>query len=268
MLTPEAINRINELFAAGAQLPDTHAPTVALPGDTKIVSLEKYLQNPLRMRAAYTTPDVESFIQYLKGNTVTATGVFFDLEDMEAVAVIDLGDHTDPGWGDHRATYAAKFSPEYAAIRALASRPVPQRELIEFIEEWADQLTILGTSDAEMDIKKGLQAVRKVDIKRARESSHEDTDMSASLSEFERIEATSGAGDLPRKLVFRCSVVDDSMDRDIVLPLHLITTSDRPHFGARIWRKDAILRETAYELLERIRDGSGVDRVFVGSVRK
>ena len=92
--------------------------------------------------------------------------------------------------------------------------------------------------------------------------------MGAKRSAFETVEAESGAGQLPSGFLFTCKAYDETSELTLDLRLSLLTGGGEPSFRLRVMRHDAVIREIAEDVEERIKQAIGDDtlRVFVGHI--
>ncbi|MEQ9131133.1 MAG: DUF2303 family protein [Salinisphaeraceae bacterium] len=269
-----AIQRIQELSAAAAELPSTHVPAKVLPGDSHIHSLEEYLAAPLFMRQTFKTHRVDDFVRYVNVEAVPEeTGLFISPDGDKATAIIDYGVHKTPKWGHHRAKLALQPTPAYEALLALCAEPVTQRGLIDWLEDWRDAIApIMADDDGNEEIislSKAIAKLRRINIKAKVESGHEEGNFRGSRTTMEEVEATSVDGDPPAYFDLSSALYEDTQVRDIRSRLALLSGAEKPMFQLRIMGHDYLKKAVATELEDRIRagvnPGHGV-RIFVGNV--
>jgi len=273
-----AIQRIEQLAVTALTLPKTDIPAVALPGDAKLQSLESFSQQPARMRSTYTTERLGDFTKYVNDEHLleSATAMFVDPRGEGATCIIDHGNHEEPLWGDHRAILAMKHTPEFAALLKATQETLTQRNLTDFLEDWADEITPLtiieedGEEKSEkVSVARAIASIRTVDIKGKHETSHTDGNFKAARTSMEEIEAKARSGSLPSFLVMSCSLYPDTRQRDITARLSLLTGGDKPAFRLRIVGLEKIEHETSEDVQLMLRSGIEEDvRMYIGAVKR
>lgn len=122
-------------------------PAVMRPAGMSVEPLEHLLSHPTRVRAHYTTDDLDDLIRYVQehGATEDDPHIYLDAPaapatafagTATAVAVLDHGNRDRPLWRDHRATWAPTLHPALEALGALVNRPVTQDALLDYLDAW------------------------------------------------------------------------------------------------------------------------------------
>lgn len=265
----KAIERIEQLAAAASdRLPKTHIPAIALPQGTQIHDLEHLLAAPVRMRQTYTTERLADFCRYVKAEAeggLSDAACFVAPNGSGADAVLDYGTHSAPLWGSHRAELRMRHTAEFTALDEITRRPLTQRDLIDFIEDWAHILTPVRGDD-EISLPQALAAIRRVDIKQTKNVGHEQGDWGATRSSMEQIEAKSGDQALPDGFQVRCRVYPHTAERTITARLSLLTGDDTPRLRLRILGREQLMQEIAEEIEQAISTELAGIRVFVGGI--
>lgn len=261
----------------------TEVPCLVLPEGNQIASLEKFLDQPVRMRRKYRTERIEDFAKYVNnaGAIIDRAAIFVTPKNGGAVAILDYGDHITPLWGDHRAILAMRKMPEICALEEACSQPITQRKLIDFLEDWLDHARQFSSMEGDeendyevmftdMSIPRAVAAIRRVDIKKAREQSHEHGDMRNQMSAMESVEASTSIGKLPAGFRFRCAPYENLIEREYTVRLALRTEdTSTPKFTLRIMAAEQTEVLVAQEIEERIRNAVteiNPERIFVGTI--
>jgi uncharacterized protein YfdQ (DUF2303 family) len=268
-MNDEAIKRIEQLVAAGAELPATDVPVAVLPNGTMVQSLEKFLERPRQMRRTFKTDRLTDFLTYATEECSTdASAVFVQSDGSGAKAVIDYGRHDAPQWGQHQAVLNMQHTPEFAALLDACAAPLSQRELTDWLEDWADIIQShegSGLEQKEITNSVAVQRIRGVEIKSKSTRTHSDEDFKASVSGMDAIEASAkGSGSLPSLFAVTCSIYPDTEPRTVRARLSLRTGDEKPSFRMRILSHDALMLAVAREVEKRIREEMGGVRVFIG----
>lgn len=243
------------------------APAIVLPEGNKIDSFERLLKTPIRQRARFQTTRLGDFLDYIEEEaTEKETAVFVDSEGGGARAIIDFGSDTDPLWKEHKADLNLKATPEFRALEEACARPLSQRDITDWLEDWAEIITPVSDSK-NISLSRAVSLIRRVDIKASATATHEDGDYKQSRSALEEVEARSGSDALPEVFQVTCRVFPDTQERVITARLSLRTSSDKPAFRLRIIGEEALRRSVAEEIEQAVRSRlEGTARVFVGAI--
>lgn len=258
----QAIQHIEQNAVAevvGSHLAALNLPVVLTPEAYSLTSIEKYLPAPQRFRGTFRTRNVQEFGAYVN-NSLTVSSVlvaargFIDCDKMAAVAILDLGHPGNPGHGEHRAYLVLEAAPEYKSLLGINTKPLQQRDLAEWMEDWRDNLTAYPAgSDTPIDIKEAIAAVRALTVEAKVSREHAVGDMSASKSALESIDATSRGKTLPAFLHFRCAPYEEMPPRDFVLRLGVLTEAT-PAYKLRIIRLESHVDAMAQEFKALVHD--------------
>lgn len=267
MINESAIKRIEQLSSASLTRPDTFTPTVVLPGDCSVHSLEKFQERPVRQRAKFATERLKDFCDYVgRESDLDHTAVFIEPDGSGATAVLDFGDCETPMWKEHRAALKMKYTPEFQAVMSLCRRPVDQRELTDFLEDWHH----LARPEADGEIipvNAAITAIRAVTISNIREATTEVADFEASASALSKISAKSKAGKLPGKLVIPCRLYPHTKKFEVCCRVSILTGESSPTFSVRIIGLESMQVEVAEEVELEIGSAlKGKARIYVGEI--
>jgi uncharacterized protein YfdQ (DUF2303 family) len=256
MLDQAAIKELNKsqaISAAETAITGQVDTLVALPDDFKVHDLENYLVARRRARGTMQTSSVTDFAQYATTHKEEGAAVFVDADDMEAVAVLNLGTPDDPGHADNRAKLKLKKTAAFMAMMQHASgTALKQATAAEFLEDWTEH-TDCYNDEGNVSKPKAIAAVRKLTIESMRKLESSEQSLSASKSAFESIQATS-ADPLPTIIYFRCVPYVGLAERQFVLRLGVQTGGDKPSIVLRIVKAELHAEEMANELAELTRE--------------
>ena len=219
----------------------TFTPVLALPADVKIHSIEKFQELRSRFRGSLATHSLKDFADYVIAAQGPAVAGFVDGDSMACTVYFNLGTAAEPGHGDYTATLGLKKTAAFIALECAAQRQHAQRDLSDWIEDWAPNLKALDADDKEIDLRKAAGAIRSISIEQARKSEHVVGDMSASRSAMDQIEAKSSEG-LPAEFLFTVAPYEGLIARTIRLRVAVLTGGDKPTLRLR-WIGEAQLRE-------------------------
>lgn len=263
------IKRIEELAAGAAPRLDSHIPAQVLPGDSSVQSLEHLQEVPARMRSTFKTERIRDFVAYLKENAGVAAAVFVAPDGGGALGVIDYGNQDAPRWGDHKAKLGMKRTPEFAAVERICEEALSQRDVIDWIEDWRDIIQPAvesGGEATEVPIARALAAIRKINLKEAIDTGHEEGDFRNRRTAMEEIEASSGGDAIPGLYKVSCRPYPETITRTVYLRLAVMTSGREPKLRFRIIGHEALKQSVAEEIeLDLTARLTGI-RVFIGSV--
>lgn len=274
MFTAEAIQELSRAQAitaasaavGSAALGANGHDVVALPEQFKLHDLEQYLPTPRRLRGSMTTPVLADFSAYTDENKEAGATVFVNPDNMQAIAVLNLGTPYNPGHGDNRAVLAPPKTAAIAALLAIASgSQKKQIDVAEYLEDWAPLIRCENESGEDIAVKHAAAAVRKITIEGTRRQESSEQQLSAARSTFEQVKAT-GTDHLPVLIDVTCEPYLGLAARTFRLRLGIVT-GDKPALVLRIVKREQHDEEMAQELAQLVRGaltGSDVP-VLVGS---
>ncbi len=240
------LNKAQAITAAETAVTGQVDTLVALPEDFKVHDLENYLVTRRRARGTMQTSSVADFAEYATTHKEEGAAVFVDADDMEAVAVLNLGTPEDPGHADNRAKLKLKKTAAFMALNRITDMAHKQATIGEFLEDWTEH-TDCYNDEGNVSKAQAIAAVRKLTIESMRKLESSEQSLSASKSAFESIQATS-ADPLPTIIYFRCVPYVGLNERQFVLRLGVQTGGDKPSIILRIVKAELHAEEMANEL--------------------
>lgn len=254
-----AINQIRDLVQGqevNAILSHQPCDAVAVPRDIQIQSLENLNIGRYRFRGAMKTTSIEDFTRYSVGFAADGTRCFINADNMAAVTVLNLGTLAEPGHADNTATIALKKTAPYAALLDINGDRKTQKELAEWVEDYADFLIGFDANGEVIPAKKSAAALRKITIESNQSADFEDNEFSGKRSLMETVEAKT-KDIMPVAFEFKCVPFEGLQERPFKLRLSIIT-GDRPVLVLRIAQleatQEAIANEFRELLIEKFKD--------------
>lgn len=230
----------------------SETPAVII-GNT-IHSLEYLQPGRSRFRGIFETSVLSEFAAYVKANP--GGHGFIGAKNFTATVFHNLGDKDNPGHGDWRSTLTLEPTAAYAAMITIEGARLTQKQLVEWIEDWNQELEAkFGERAAVSDIAGALNAIRNLTISAKSDVTHTDKDFGAGRSAIEEIEAKAQGG-IPSHLVFTCDPYPGFKEWNFSLRLSVIT-GDKPALTLRIVSKEAIAEEIATEFKEKLLEEIG-----------
>lgn len=242
MFSEEAIERLTEAESISATSIAVQSAleglgALALPEHFKVHDLEPFMTNRRRPRATVITQNIRSFCDYIKVHKEAGATVFFHAAEVRAVAILDLGDPSEPGHAENRAIYAPERSAAYRALCEIAGGHSRQQVTVaEFIEDWKDEANITCEhSDQPVTAAEAIQAIRKVTIETAKKVESAEERLSVVQSSFEQVTASgTDTAKLPTFISFTCQPYADIKPITFRLRVSVITGGPKPMFTLRI----------------------------------
>lgn len=258
-MTKDAIEQIQQ--AKGIQDADAvlaklglQVPVVALPADFRVSDLEKYLPQRTRLRGNMETTSLLAFMAYSEDHASPQhSACFVNADNMSAKVIFNLGDAAAPGHGDFVAQLNLQRTSEYSNILRLDGDRMSQKELAEFMEDYADSITAYNADGDGIALSRAISAVRRITIEARRESSSSEESFKAERTGLESIEARSDDG-LPAGFRFHCVPYPGMSLRTFDLRLSVLTGGEKPVMVARIKRLESTLEEMGEELAGRLKE--------------
>ncbi|TFH84943.1 DUF2303 family protein [Billgrantia azerbaijanica] len=242
------IEKIQSLVhAAEIGHPGTDVPTMLVPEGYNLQSLERYQDAPSRFRGTYSTSSIEDYAGYI--NDQAEATVFVDTDDMDAMAIFDLGIPTAPGHGDHRARLKLKKTAPYTACLNAHGSAFGQKELAHWIEDWHHAITGEDSNGNEMTAKQLANAVRRIEIKATSERTHEEGDWNAKRTGLDALDASAGQA-TPAFIRFACLPYEGLKVRTFELRVSILTDDSKPRIKLRVIGLEGIQEEMAKEFKE------------------
>lgn len=244
---------------AGMNLQNYDAPSlVSVPEGYTLKNTEVNQDNRNRFRGTFATTSLQGFADYVSQRSISADKCFVDntnINQMSCQAIFNLGDEVLAGHADDTANLVLKITTEFATLRK--HQRLTQKELIEFVQDYAYCLSFHESVDGEVSEKMSLgtaiNAFRSVTIKTAREMTSDVRDMSSTKSALEHIEADS-AVQLPGFIVMNAPAYDDLPVVAITARLSVITDDDNVRFGVRIVGEHKLIEDSADFFIDLIKD--------------
>lgn len=245
-LDQTAIQEIRDMTLSNfleEKLSSADCPTIALPANVRLQSLEAYQVGRFRFRGKLQTANIPDFVRYCKEYAAEGVRSFIDAESMEAVTVFNLGTILEPGHADNTAALKLKKTAPFKALLNINGQKNRQKDLAEWLEDWSEYLMAFTADGEVLDIKKAISGVRKITIESSSNSDHEDSDFGAKRSLMETVEAK-GKEAMPAAFEFSCVPYEGLTKRRFRLRYSILTGGDAPVLVLRI-----VQLETAEEAM-------------------
>lgn len=144
MLDEAALRYLHDHVTGYHVVPASDAPStiVAVPKDSKVLSLEEFQEAPNAIRQSPQFFSCKSFCDYINRFKCDDSTVYLNVDGGRFCAVLDHHGSTAARWGKHRATFAPKLAMEWESWRSIHKEPMGQIDLAQFLEERLDDIVV------------------------------------------------------------------------------------------------------------------------------
>lgn len=230
-------------------------PTLILPGDLRVHTLEHTMAAPLRKTGTITLNDAESFIAVVVDQQSDNTRLFSTINPPTFTAVFNH--HAGAaGWGDHKAKYNAPLAPEWKAWTSIDGKKLNQVEIAQFIEN-----NLVDVAEPEgatlLEICRTLEAKKKVTFASSIRLS--DGNNQFTFSEEVQGSAQQGQLSIPEVFVIGVPVFENGEKWRVDVRLrYRIEEGGRLVMWVELVRPHKVIEEAVKELRARIAEGTGM----------
>lgn len=246
----------------------TDNPCSIVPDNYRIFDLEKYNNHRSSYRMKLETNVIADFVAYCHSNHEDGAACAIDVDGMSAKTIFDVGSKEMPGHKRHTASLELKMTSAFRALEDISKCAVSQREIAEFIEDWADFITATSADGKHMEAQDAAKGLRNVKIDERLERSSEVGDFSESGSVMEQIEAAH-QDTLPGRIHFTCEPYLGLAERTIDLRVSLISESRKsgtPSVRVRIVQAEKLKEDMANEFRDILLGSNMKAAVYLGTL--
>lgn len=186
------INQLREVVAAGIAASASKNFAV-IPAGYKIEDLERFKYQPNYMRGTFRTSSLAEFASYVGREAVEdQTRIFVNPETMQAIARIDHGCESLPGWGKHIAVLTGVCTPAYTALLELAGRGyIKTGSLVDWLLDWRHNFNLASGDGFDaafqgIPFAAAIQALRKLKVNTQGDFSRDESDTSRTRTAMEK----------------------------------------------------------------------------------
>lgn len=244
----------------------TATPALILQGEDgkqRVESIEHLQPGRSRYRGSFTTRQLGDFAAYVVSETENASRIagqvqgFIDTDTMTAKVFFNLGTVDSAGHGDHVALLKLKPTAAYAALLAIVNKPLDQRTLHDFVEDWRDNISpVYDGKPDDSRTANALAAIRDVTVETVRKVGLVERDMGATRSAMESVDAKSSLT-LPSGFEFTATPYDGLKLRAFRLRLGVTTGGDKLALTLRIQQAEQITEDIAADFRDRLAEKLG-----------
>lgn len=141
---------------------------VALPDGFCLTELEEFEAQRRFPRGIYRTRDFDDFMEYTsaKEKEFNDSVMFINPHDMVATVIFDYDG--GKGHAKNKAIWNAQMTVLFSALKSICGQPVSQSELIEFLEDWADEITAVDRNGEDMSIGDAVRCLSSLTVEKAK----------------------------------------------------------------------------------------------------
>lgn len=226
-----------------------------VPEGFELQSTERFQDQRQRLAANFSFADLPEWAAYIQAQPLQENQAIcmIDHESMAARATLDHGNAEKPLHGSHKATLKLEKTPEYAALLKISGDRLKQKQLAEWIEDWAHCISGESTEAEAMDAKQLAMSVRKITIDASRSSDHETSDFGSNRSTLEKIEARNKER-MPAWIFFTTKPYDDLGERTFRMRVSVIASAEEPTLVLRIVGLETEQRSMAAEFKKLVKE--------------
>lgn len=245
-------------------------PVVIIPEGYRSESLEKYLPQPVQVRQSVKHLTVDSFLNYWKEFSFSASVCFANQENMGFEGIIDYhsgSDYEAASWCLHRVCYQCPVSKEWELWIQNNGKGMTQTTFATFIEDNIVDIVENGPgtpSGARMlEVASGLEVHKKVAFKSAKRLDNGEVQFTYN----EDINGTDKTGEMkiPREFWIGVPVFKGDMPFMVKARLRYRMNQGEIRFWYDLYRIDIILDEAFNDAYGRIAAVVGVEKMFMAS---
>lgn len=257
-MNKEALDKLLELGSQEAGIRNVGAskhPFITLHGAAKTISLESFLDAPLRKKAVIEVRDSDSFIEYINKHKESGSVLFFNRDRSDMMCALEYHDDTPRWWKDHTITFDCPHSMEWERWSGSDGSKMNQTEFAEFMEDNCKDVVRPPSADM-LALAKTFEAKEKVTF-----SSGVRTDNGDIALEYVNTTAaaagSSGSIQIPKQFYIGVRPYEGGKAYEVECRFKYRIKDGLLIMWFEIVNKDLLLREAFDAELEKVRDGIG-----------
>lgn len=253
-ITKEAIQHLEKtvlLESVNVELNalNTKSPLLVVPAGFEAKNLEDHMANRTSYRFDFSTKSINDFGEYCKEFDKEGAKCFVNSDRMYAKSIFDLGTEALPLHQRHDATLQLDKTAAFKALLKVDGTELNQKTAANFIDDWADNMTIVARTGEAMTASQAAKQLREITIERASNVESNVGDFSESMSAFEKIEAKN-QDMIPSTIEFTCQPYHGLSARAFTIRVSILTGGPRPEISFRIIKLEAQEEDMAEEFKE------------------
>ena len=229
---------------------------IAINQATRIVDLDTYADGKRRKTGEYRTANVADFVRFIKDETTPEQcKIFVDDDTMSATAYLNYGhDGFEQGKLDYKAVVELKMTPVFQKLVNLHYNTVSQRDLIDFLTDYAPVLTPVNTQGETINIGNAINALRQIKIDETKNTQNDVQNFGETRSTFENVKARTADDNMPVMFHISDACYQSLPKTDITMRLVIHAKDGKPYFKLMINAIDLLQLERAETFVKMIND--------------
>lgn len=231
-------------------------------------AVEEMQPTPRRKRAVVTLKSLQSLIDYCKAQdeadgAAEQAFIYADPDTRIITAVFNDNGATEPGWRDHRATFKAEYTPEFARWIEKNKLQFGQTEFAEFIEDNMADITE-PAAVAMLEMATTIQAKTDINFSSAKRLQNGQVQ----LAYTETIDARAGANgamEIPKEFTIGVRLFKNGDGYKLRARLKYRLNSGNVKFWYELDRPERAIEDAFAGYIQKLVDTSGY-RVLIGNV--
>ena len=140
---------------------DTHIPLAVVPDGFTLKNIEDKQEYLSRYRMRYDTTSINDYLDYGSKFAQPGGTCFVDAKKMCALTIFDLGTVEKPLHKSHVSALSLEKTAIFKALLIVDGQKLSQKEAANFIEDWADNLSVDDKSGDSMTNAHAVNATFK-----------------------------------------------------------------------------------------------------------
>lgn len=262
-----AIEAMMELSASVLDdLEATNIPSVIIPKNNEIKSLEHLLDNPHHFKTHFSTHILSEFTAYATKNKGDGSVIYIDQDHMKGTAIFDHGNPKHPAWGHHKASLELVKSPAYDGLWLHHDRPRTQQDMIDFFSDWRMHIEFYNHERESIEFNSAINRIRRLTVTKKDVNEAEQRHFNASRTAMESVELNSGSQPLPAFFTFTCQPYDEFEQIEFFCEMRGIATEKDVQVKYRIESVNATIEKIVNEFRDKIKQELTDMTIYIGSV--
>ncbi len=234
-----------------------------IPEGYTMADLEKFHDQPRRIRQQVKLQSMESLLDYVERNKLENSVIFFDEDQMKARFVADYHSRSIdgiplPDWSQHQALYQAKLDERWEKWVASDMKPMDQLELAFFIERQVKDFK-QPTGTEMLELATTFQLKKKVTYSKGVNLANGDIEFT-----YNSGDQGNGTVQVPSEFSLAVPVFKNSDFYEVNAKFRYRLKEDQVIFQYELMNLDDIRRDAVDGMLEKLRK-SGLT-VYLGDI--
>jgi len=227
----------------------TKSNLLAVPSGISLKDLESHMPTRDSYRFDFSTKSIKDFGEYCKEFDKEGAKCFVNSDYMRANTIFDLGTEEAPLHQHHSAKLQLDKTAAFKALLNINGEHLSQKAAANFVEDWADNISVLCKAGKPMTISQAVKQLREITIERMASVDSKVSDFGESMSAMEKIEAKN-QDIIPATIEFTCHPYHGLVNRAFTVRVAILTGGSKPEISLRVIKLEAQEEDMAEEFKE------------------